>query len=115
MKTRAGGRSTGGWRRAMSSMAMGGLRVLHLPGHTPGSIALYSEKRKVLFCGDTLGNRDDTLSPPFQYKYHKQECDATFARLAEMDIEAVLPGHGPPILNNANERIREFSKKQRAG
>ncbi|MEM9161295.1 MAG: MBL fold metallo-hydrolase, partial [Verrucomicrobiota bacterium] len=31
----------------------GGLRVAHLPGHTPGHCGFYSEKRGVLFSGDS--------------------------------------------------------------
>jgi len=33
---------------------LGPFTVLHLPGHTPGSIALWDEKAGVLFSGDTL-------------------------------------------------------------
>ena len=31
-----------------------GFRVLHTPGHTPGSVCLHHEGEKVLFSGDTL-------------------------------------------------------------
>jgi glyoxylase-like metal-dependent hydrolase (beta-lactamase superfamily II) len=33
---------------------LGPLTVLHLPGHSPGSIALWDEKAGVMFTGDTL-------------------------------------------------------------
>jgi len=33
---------------------IGPLTVLHLPGHSPGSIALWDEKAGILFSGDTL-------------------------------------------------------------
>ena len=36
---------------------MGPFTVLHLPGHTPGSVALWDEKADVLFSGDTLFHR----------------------------------------------------------
>jgi len=29
-------------------------KILHTPGHSPGSICLYSETQKTLICGDTL-------------------------------------------------------------
>ena len=31
-----------------------GLTILHTPGHSPGSICLYSEENSILFSGDTL-------------------------------------------------------------
>jgi len=40
-----------GDRIAMGSLE---LRVLHTPGHSPGSVVFYIEDEKVLFAGDTL-------------------------------------------------------------
>ena len=34
--------------------ALGGLEVIHTPGHTPGSVCLYGARDGVLFVGDTL-------------------------------------------------------------
>src|SRR4029453_17565679 len=33
---------------------LGGLRVVHTPGHTPGSVCLYAERLRLLFTGDVL-------------------------------------------------------------
>ena len=32
------------------------MRVLEVPGHTPGSVAFYDEKRNLLFTGDAIGS-----------------------------------------------------------
>ena len=32
------------------------VRVLEIPGHTPGSVAFYDEKRELLFTGDAIGS-----------------------------------------------------------
>lgn len=37
----------------------GGARVMHVPGHSPGSIALYLPEHRVLFTGDTVAAADD--------------------------------------------------------
>jgi len=70
------------------------LRVLHTPGHTPGSVCLVSTDDGVLFSGDTLfaggwGRVDLPGGSP-------DEMAASIARLADLeDALAVLPGHGP--------------------
>ncbi len=33
---------------------LGSLQVIHTPGHTPGSISLWSEKHEAIFCGDNI-------------------------------------------------------------
>jgi glyoxylase-like metal-dependent hydrolase (beta-lactamase superfamily II) len=73
---------------------MGPFRVLHLPGHTPGSAAFYDEAAGVLFSGDTLfrGDYGRTDLPGGS----RTEIAASLKRLLAMEGEIrVCPGHGP--------------------
>ena len=66
--------------------------VLHIPGHTPGGIALYGED--VVFTGDTLfeGSIGRTDLPGGNYD---QIIDSINCRLLALDDEIkVYPGHG---------------------
>lgn len=40
------------------------LEVLHIPGHTPGSVALLDRKHRLLFSGDTVMTQPVFLMPP---------------------------------------------------
>jgi glyoxylase-like metal-dependent hydrolase (beta-lactamase superfamily II) len=65
--------------------------VLHLPGHTPGSINLYDERRGDLLTGDVAyeGGLIDTCLGSDIAAYV-----TTMERLREMSIGRALPGHG---------------------
>lgn len=67
-------------------------QVLHLPGHSPGSIGLWDVKSKILFSGDVLydGVFLDSL-------YHSNKTDylQSLARLAQIDVEVIHAGHYP--------------------
>jgi glyoxylase-like metal-dependent hydrolase (beta-lactamase superfamily II) len=74
--------------------AIGPFRVLHLPGHTPGSAAFYDQAAGVLFSGDTLfrGDYGRTDLPGG----NQAEIAASLKRLLAMEGEIrVYPGHGP--------------------
>jgi len=67
--------------------------VLHLPGHTQGSIAFWDKEAGVMFTGDTLfaGNWGRTDLPGGNEK----QIYASLRRLLAMDAEIkVYPGHG---------------------
>jgi len=69
--------------------------VLHLPGHTEGSVCLYEERRALLLSGDVLfaGSFGRTDLPGGS----DEQMVASLARLAREIPPAtrVLPGHGP--------------------
>ena len=46
---------------------LGGLKVIHTPGHTPGSITLYLPERKVIFTGDMLLSDGQRFTRPFPF------------------------------------------------
>ena len=70
-----------------------GFSILRTPGHTSGSVCIYSEKENVLFSGDTL----------FRYGTGRTDLGgsdrdimASLRTLLELpDDTIVLPGHGP--------------------
>ncbi|HSI99094.1 MAG TPA: MBL fold metallo-hydrolase [Patescibacteria group bacterium] len=71
------------------------LDVLHLPGHTEGSVCLYEERRGLLLSGDVLfaGSYGRTDLPGGS----DEQMVASLARLADAipGPVRVLPGHGP--------------------
>lgn len=68
------------------------LRVLHTPGHTPGSICLLDEERRVLFSGDTISHGPVFLFGPGR---DLGLFDTTLARLERLGgFDTVYCCHG---------------------
>ena len=84
-------------------------RVIHTPGHTPGSVCLQSEN--FLFCGDTV----------FAYGYGRYDLwggdkialSASLERIATlMETDKLCPGHGnTATLSRLREQILDFSRE----
>lgn len=73
--------------------------LLHLPGHTLGSIGMWSEKRHILFSGDTVLNVMRTLLPPYPMLIEDRDSlAASWRRIGALGhIDWVLPGHFSPL------------------
>jgi hydroxyacylglutathione hydrolase len=80
-------------------------RVLHLPGHTPGSIALLLGDGS-LVAGDVFSNRKRPGLSPFIWC--SEEYGASLERLKAMasSIATVYPGHGSPFAGAAIRGMR---------
>jgi len=85
------------------------LTVIHTPGHTDGSICLYLARR-ALFVGDALLTNDErTLS--FPRRSMSADLDLakeSIRKISQLEYSVLLPGHGPPIRQNASAITREF-------
>lgn len=87
---------------------LGGLRVVHTPGHTRGSICLLIEERQVLFTGDTIINNENRLSRPLPFGSDRQVAEQSLLKLARLDFDICCFGHGPP-LHQAHEKVKDLA------
>lgn len=88
------------------------LTVLHVPGHSPGHIALYSSQEQICFVGDVLfsgsigrtdlpGGDQDTL------------LQSIWQQLFTLDDQVTLyPGHGPTTTIAIEKRSNPFCRLQ---
>lgn len=86
--------------------------VLHLPGHSPGSIGLWEARTGVLFSGDAV--YDGTLLDDLPGSDVDQYC-TTMHRLLELPVTVVHGGHDPSF---GRDRLREIARRyldQRGG
>ena len=89
-------------------------RVIHAPGHTAGSCALFLQDRSLLFTGDALVTLDVARGPRGragpQIVRGPHTADAASALesldlLASTNAETVLPGHGEPWLEGIKRGV----------
>jgi glyoxylase-like metal-dependent hydrolase (beta-lactamase superfamily II) len=69
-------------------------RILHTPGHTPGSIAVLTDQGW-LFPGDTISNSNKPDIGPFIQD--DQELRDSLAKLKGLSARTIYPGHGKPF------------------
>lgn len=84
--------------------APGGFKVVHVPGHCAGQVALFSPRNGgVLIAADTASNQMGLgLSPAYE---DLQLGKSSLARLGSLDFEVAVFGHGKPILSGASQKF----------
>lgn len=91
--------------------ALGGLRVVHTPGHTPGSICLYAQRHKLLFTGDMLQViRGKVTFASTLFSADLPQARSSVARLAELDVETIAFAHYPAWRDDANGVLRDLAR-----
>jgi cyclase len=65
--------------------------ILFTPGHTAGQLAVHVPEERVVFTGDTIFNHCQT----WLYVSNIQDWIDSLDRLLELDVDAIVPGHGP--------------------
>jgi glyoxylase-like metal-dependent hydrolase (beta-lactamase superfamily II) len=89
---------------------LGGLEVVHTPGHTAGSVCLFLKRHKMLFTGDVLqviGGRLSFASHLFSDDHAMAR--STVSRLAELDVETIAFSHYPPWSDDPRGALRALA------
>lgn len=67
--------------------------LLHTPGHTPGQIAVHVPEERVVFTGDTIFSECQT----WLMGSNVTQWLAALDRIAGLDVDWVVPGHGEVV------------------
>jgi glyoxylase-like metal-dependent hydrolase (beta-lactamase superfamily II) len=89
--------------------AMPGWQWVHTPGHTRGHVSLWRPSDRTLIVGDAfvttaqesaysvLTQKPELHGPPMYYTTDWDNARASVQRLAELQPETIITGHGPPM------------------
>ncbi len=94
---------------------LGGLEVVHTPGHTAGSISLYSPRYRLLFTGDALRKRRKKfLLPPRSIAgFNRELALESVLKISRLDIGTLCTGHGLPVSENIPAMLRGLMEKNK--
>jgi hydroxyacylglutathione hydrolase len=97
-----------------ASHRFAGFRVVHLPGHTAGSVVFLRDADGVAICGDVVmswgwpGGRARLMEPFHSACDDVRENQRSIRCLWELQPRVLLPGHGPPVFDtNALEQLAD--------
>jgi glyoxylase-like metal-dependent hydrolase (beta-lactamase superfamily II) len=88
----------------------GDIRLIHVPGKSPGEIAFHVPRARALIVGDVvIGDPPGELSTyPEKVIDDMEELHRSAARLLEYDFDALLLCDGEPIVSGGKQKLREF-------
>ena len=101
----------------------GSLRCVATPGHTPGHVCFLDERDGTLLAGDALvtmgGELRTAANAPWFFPlptlatWHKPTAVASVARLLDLSIERIAPGHGRVLAAGRRELATVFEAASR--
>ena len=89
-------------------MGDGYFEVIHIPGHSSDSICLYNQPEGVIFAGDSpllITSSTGTYETAFI---------GALEKLCARDVRRIYFGHGAPLTERCNQRLRESHSKATA-
>ena len=89
-----------------------GLQIVATPGHTPGHISVFDAGAHVLVTGDAVNGSggDGVAGPNPQYTEDMAKANESAKKLAALDVDTILFGHGDPIKGGARQALEKLAK-----
>jgi glyoxylase-like metal-dependent hydrolase (beta-lactamase superfamily II) len=88
-----------------------GLQIVATPGHTPGHISVFDAGAHVLVTGDAVnGSGADVAGPNPQYTEDMAKANESAKKLAALDVDTILFGHGDPIKSGGRQALEKLAK-----
>ena len=91
---------------------LAGFRVVHLPGHAPGLIALFRESDRLALVSDALytldpqtGRRQRAHVPHPAFNQDTEQARASIRKLAALDPRVVWAGHAEPVAGDVAAQL----------
>ena len=90
-------------------------RIIHMPGHTPGSIALHLPGPGIVIVGDALQYRyAQRLAPPARmFTADRPQALKSLERLMDLDFETIVFSHFPAIRYGAKDALGRMLTEER--
>jgi glyoxylase-like metal-dependent hydrolase (beta-lactamase superfamily II) len=88
-----------------------GFRVVEIPGHAPGQIALFRESDRLALSSDCFytldiwGRDSEPHVPMATYNFDTEQARESMRKLAAMEPAAAWPGHAKPLTGNVREQL----------
>jgi glyoxylase-like metal-dependent hydrolase (beta-lactamase superfamily II) len=87
-----------------------GLRVIATPGHTPGHVCVFDPAGSLLILGDAMNNIENKLAGPnAQYTADMAQAHQSVKKLAQLQFQRAVFGHGEPIDKGASQAIAKLA------
>ena len=88
---------------------LGGIKVLHTPGHTLGSISLFLEKEGLIIVGDVLSRKAGLRLPSKAFTIDIVQEIQSIRRVASLDFTLICFGHGLALSRKARQTVTDFA------
>ena len=93
--------------------------IIGMPGHSPGSVAIHVPSVRAVFVGDELTTRNVLTGvdgpQPAPFTDDQAESSASLDKLAALDVDWIIPGHGAPWTGGAAALVSAYRAAERQG